>query len=78
MTVGRVLENRRCQTTGRHSIESSADRGPGDHIPPLTFHGFGGRAASLTHQKKKKKKVERSRGRGGVEVEVEVEPTQRQ
>jgi len=30
--------------------------GPGDQIPPLIHHGLGGRAASLTHQKKKKKK----------------------
>ena len=30
-------------------------QGPGDHFPSLAFHGFGGRAASLTHQKKKKK-----------------------
>jgi len=31
-------------------------QGPGDHIPSLTSHGLGGRATSLTHQKKKKKK----------------------
>jgi len=30
--------------------------GLGDHLPPLIFHGVGGRAASLTHKKKKKKK----------------------
>ena len=41
--------------TGCHSIEPSRE-GPGDQLPSPTFHGFGGRAASLTHPKKKKKK----------------------
>jgi len=43
-----------------HRITSC--RGPGDLIPPLVFHEFDGRAASLTHKKKKKKKVEQSGG----------------
>jgi len=54
---------------GCHSIELSAV-GAGRPLPLSDkFLGFGGRAASLTHQKKKKKVV-RSRGRGGVEVET--------
>jgi len=52
---------------GCHSRGLSAAGGPGDHIPPLTFCGLGGRATSLTHKKKKKKKKKWNKSRKNAE-----------